>query len=75
MRLLLREAGIFAGLFILLSLIVHFKAWIDHPIHHLTALPQSPLGPWHPLFLTALVYLVTLLLRVGFRLVAKLFRT
>ncbi len=68
MRAVVRELILFGVLFVVLSLAMHFSAWIDHPIRHLEALPSSPLGPWHPLYLTLAVYLLLGFVRlmVGF---------
>ncbi len=65
-----REIAIFAGLFFLLALAVHFKAWFSHPMTHIARLPESPMGPLHPLVLTLAAYFVLLMLRLMFR-VAK----
>ncbi len=68
-----KEAAVFFGLFILLALSMHFKEWIDHPLAHIEALPQSPLGPWHPIYITAIVYLVILVVRLLIAGIGKLF--
>lgn len=69
-----KETAIFFGLFIVLALGMHFKEWLDHPIAHIEALPQSPLGPWHPLYITVIVYLIVLVLRLLFAGIKKLFK-
>ncbi len=73
MKGLRRELIIFAGLFLFLALTLHFKAWLDHPIRHLEALPTSSLGLWHPLYLTLAVYLLIWIFRIVFRLIKRFF--
>jgi hypothetical protein len=67
-----RELLLFALLFLFLSIAMHFGAWVDHPIAHMASLEKSPLGLWHPLFITALIYLVLLIVRILFRFIKKL---
>ena len=73
MTLFLRELKIYLALFIVLALIMHFKAWIDHPIQHLESLKDSSLGMWHPLTLTTLVYSVIGIFRLLWHFVKRLF--
>jgi len=61
---LLKETKIFLVLFLFLALVMHFNAWISHPIEHIEALPSSPMGVWHPLWLTAIVYGMVLVVRL-----------
>ena len=67
-----KELMIFLGIFLFLAIGMHFKEWMSHPIDHIMALPDAGafgLGPFHPLIITAFIYLVLLL----FRGIAKLF--
>jgi len=68
-----KESAIFILLFLFLSLAMHFGAWMNHPLLHIESLEKSPLGVWHPLFITFLVYLVLLIVRFLFKLGKKLF--
>jgi hypothetical protein len=67
-----RELLLFALLFLFLSIAMHFGAWVDHPMAHIASLEKSPLGLWHPLFITVLVYLVLLIIRFLFSFMKKL---
>ncbi len=73
MKVIVRELILFAVLFVVLTLAMHFGAWIDHPMRHLEALPSSPLGPLHPLWLTFIVYLLLGIVRLLVRFFRKLF--
>ena len=73
MKAIVRELILFAVLFVVLSLAMHFGAWVDHPIRHLEALPSSPLGLWHPLWLTFMVYLSLWIVRLPLRFFRKRF--
>ncbi|HHO65766.1 MAG TPA: hypothetical protein ENJ71_04540 [Epsilonproteobacteria bacterium] len=64
---LLKEVKIFLSLFLLLSLAMHFQAWLDHPLAHIKSLSGSPMGLWHPFWITAVVYIVLLLFRLVWR--------
>ena len=68
-----KELTLFAVLFILLAMTMHFKACIDHPLKQIESLPDSPLGPWHPLYLTALSYLLILIVRILFVGIKRIF--
>ncbi len=67
MKHMKREAILFFAIFLILAVGMHFSAWITHPIEHLEALPSSPLGPWHPLYITAGVYLLLWPIRLAWR--------
>ena len=67
MQILKRELGIFFALSLLLALGMHFSAWVSHPVEHIEALPSSPLGVWHPLYITAGVYLLLWPVRLAWR--------
>ncbi len=67
-----KELTIFFSLFLFLTIGMHFKEWISHPVEHIQALPNAGaygIGPIHPLVFTLVLYLF-----IGiFRLIAKLF--
>jgi len=65
-----RELKVFLLLFLFLALLMHFDAWIEDPYAHIEALKYSSLGIWHPLVITAIVYLFILLLKG----IAKIFK-
>lgn len=69
-----RELLIFVGLFLVLALGMHHQAWLSHPLVQIRELQGSPLGPWHPLYLTALAYLLLWIVRLVFRGIAKIFK-
>jgi len=71
-RILKRELFVFFTLFILLSLSIHFKQWLSSPLEHIEALPTSPMGPWHPLVLTFVAYVVVTLVRITIYLINRL---
>ncbi|WP_353661631.1 hypothetical protein [Hydrogenimonas sp. SS33] len=68
-----KELTVFIFLFIVLAMTMHFKACIDHPLKQIESLPDSPLGPWHPLFLTAAAYFIVLLFRLLFAGIRRVF--
>jgi hypothetical protein len=56
-----KQLLLFLGLFVFLTISMHLKEWIDHPLEHLLLLPQSDaygFGVFHPLIFTLLVYLL-----------------
>jgi hypothetical protein len=61
----LHELWIFLIIFVLLSLIVHFQAWLDHPIEHIGNLFSNSPGKWHPFLLSFMFYAVVVILRSG----------
>lgn len=69
-----KELIVFIGLFIFLTLGMHMKQWVSHPIEHLTHLSSSQFGLFHPLYFTFLVYAVLYFLRVIFGFILGLFR-
>ena len=72
--MLRKELTLFAALFLLLAIGMHFGAWIDHPLSHIEMLPMSPMGLWHPLWLTAVVYAAVGLFRLLFAFIKRLKR-
>ena len=59
-----KELSIYLGLFLFLSLGMHHKAWFDHPIEHIQALPESDFGVFHPFYFTLGAYLLVGLIRL-----------
>lgn len=56
-----KEILIFIGVFLFLTIGMHFKEWTSYPIEHMMALPNSGaygIGAIHPLVFTLIVYLV-----------------
>ncbi|BCD61342.1 MULTISPECIES: hypothetical protein [Nitratiruptor] len=70
-KLVVREIAIYLFLLIFLAIWMHYKAWIDHPLEHLKALPTSPFGMLHPLIFTFFVYIIILIVRVFIHLVRR----
>jgi len=59
-----KQLFIFLGIFLFLTIGMHFKEWISHPIDHMMALPHAGaygIGMLHPLVFTFLGYVVFLL--------------
>jgi hypothetical protein len=69
---ILKEIKTYVLLFILLSVLMHFGAWTDHPLEHLQSLSESSLGFFHPFVITLIVYLLLLLLRFLGRFMQKI---
>jgi hypothetical protein len=62
-----KELYIFLGIFLFLSVGVHLKEWVAHPIDQIMALSSSAalgLGEWHPLIFSFLAYLVVWVFRL-----------
>jgi len=59
-----KEFFIFLSLFLLLAIGMHFSAWLSTPVEQIQALSGSPLGLFHPLYITLVFYLFILVLRV-----------
>jgi len=68
-----KEVAIFIGLFLFLSLGMHMKQWIAHPLDHFAHLSSSQFGLFHPLYFTALVYIVLYVIRAILSGIKKLF--
>lgn len=69
-----KEFVIYLGLFLFLALGMHHKAWLDHPIEHIRALPQSDFGVFHPFYFTLGAYLLVGLIRLIISAIGKLVR-
>jgi len=68
-----KEIVIFIGLFLFLTLGMHMKQWISHPIEHIEHLAGSTFGLFHPLYFTLGVYLVVFIFRKIFGSIIGLF--
>jgi hypothetical protein len=57
-----KELGILTGLFLFLTIGMHFKQWIDHPITHIMNLQDGGAfgipGVIHPIVFTLMLYIV-----------------
>jgi len=65
-----KELFIFIVIFLFLSVGMHFEEWINIPLVHLQALPDSNsygFGWEHPFIYTFAVYIVLYILRLPFR--------
>lgn len=71
---IIKELSIYLGLFLFLALGMHHKAWFDHPIEHIQALPNSDFGVFHPLYFTFGAYLIIGIIRLTIGMVGKLIR-
>ncbi|MBN2767859.1 MAG: hypothetical protein JXQ68_02045 [Campylobacterales bacterium] len=72
-----KEFLIFIVIFLILSISIHFDAWISHPIAQIEALPKGGalgLGIWHPLIFAFLVYIVVWIFRLIGSGIKKIFR-
>ena len=61
-----KELVIFISIFLFLTIGMHFKEWMDHPMAHIQALPHSSsygLGWEHPVVYTLVVYIIILIPR------------
>lgn len=72
MDLLKKESMIFILIFLFLSIIMHFGAWIDHPLGQIESLESSSLGVWHPIFFTFIVYLLIVIIRKTIKFLKKI---
>ena len=58
-----KEIIIFISCFIILSILMHYKEFLEYPLLHIQSLPNSSLGVYHPIYLTLLVYIIILFIR------------
>jgi hypothetical protein len=70
-----KELGIFIGLFLFLSIGMHFKQWLDHPIEHMMNMQDGGAfgipGIIHPIVFTFLLYFVIAIPRIFMKLSSK----
>ncbi len=62
-RLLIKEFVIYLIIFLLLTLGMYYKEWFSHPFEHISSLPTSQFGTFHPIFFSFGVYLIVLIMR------------
>ncbi len=68
-----KEIVIFIGVFLFLTLGMHMKQWISHPMDHIEHLAGSTFGLFHPLYFTLGIYLVLFLTKKIFGFIIGLF--
>ena len=70
-----KELGIFVGLFLFLTIGMHFKEWIDHPIDHILNMQDGGAfgipGLIHPLAFTLVLYIVVAIPRIIGKVISK----
>ena len=59
-----KDLKIFIGIFLVLALGMHFKAWMEHPVEHVQSLFTQGWFALHPLVITLVVFLLYVLIRV-----------
>lgn len=73
LKKLKKELIIFFTIFVVASLIVHYSAWISHPIEHIKALSYNSM-PYHPILYTFIIYILVAVIRGIFLLIKKIIR-
>ena len=68
-----KELVIFIGLFLFLTLGMHMKQWIAHPVDHIEHLAGSTFGLFHPLYFTFGIYLALFIIKNIFGFIINLF--
>lgn len=70
-----KELGIFTGLFLFLTIGMHFKQWIDHPIEHMLNMQDGGAfgipGLIHPIAFTLILYIIIGVPRIIRKVVSK----
>ncbi len=69
--------GLYLFLFVFLSLLIHFKEFINYPIKHTLNLANAGaygFGSLHPIIFTTLVFVVVLLLQLILKFLKKVIR-
>ncbi|HIE35000.1 MAG TPA: hypothetical protein EYP79_02230 [Campylobacterales bacterium] len=66
-----KELSIYFAIFFLLSLAIHHKEWILHPLDHLRALPHSQFGLFHPFIFSFGAYISVLIVRIFIKIIKK----
>ena len=69
-----KELIIFIFCFAILSFGMHYKEFLEYPLSHIQSLPNSPLGIFHPLYLTFILYLIIAFIRFISLFVMKLIK-
>jgi len=70
-----KELYIFIGIFLFLTIGLHFKEWTSHPFEHLMALPSAGaygLGAVHPLVFTLVAYGLFVIIRFFVRVIKRI---
>lgn len=62
-----KDLKIFIGIFLVLALGMHFKAWMDHPVEHVQSLFTQGWFGLHPLVITLAVFPLYVLIRAIIR--------
>mgnify|MGYP001597474043 CR=1 FL=1 len=63
----MKEFYIILGTFLFLTLVMHYKEWLSHPLQHINNLPDAGaygLGIFHPLIFTLVIYILLWLPRL-----------
>ncbi|QKF80819.1 hypothetical protein CRV08_09170 [Halarcobacter ebronensis] len=68
-----KELIIFFSLLVIVSIGIHFDAWINHPMEHMESLFSHSMA-YHPFLYVFLIYLVIGFFRVIINLIKKLFK-
>ncbi len=68
---ILKEAGIYLTILVVLSAGIHFEEFSTHPLEHIAALPKSQFGSFHPFIFAFGVYFFLLILRLFVSIVTK----
>jgi len=66
-----KELTIFVSILIVLTVGMHYKEFLNHPLEHIMNLGDSGaygLGLFHPLVFTFIIYIIILLPRLVFKL-------
>jgi len=66
-----KDLKIFIGIFLVLALGMHFKAWTEHPLEHIESLFTQGWFGLHPLVITLAVFLVYIAFRALIRVVKR----
>ena len=56
-----KQGFLFLAIFFVLTIGMHFSAWVDHPLEHFLLLPNTDvygLGAIHPIVFTLIIYLL-----------------
>ena len=59
---MIKDLKIFIGIFLVLALGMHFKAWTEHPVEHVQSLFTQGWFALYPLVVTLVVFLLYVLI-------------
>jgi len=71
---MIKELYVFIGMFLFLTLGMHYSEWLSHPFVHLQNLPSSGaygLGLLHPFIFTLFGYILLLLPRALIKIIKR----